>query len=157
VTRHRANGPDDLIGHPLHRGHVDAGQDAVPRAGVDQLSQQLAGGGRPGVPGSSGRRLLGGEEDLHGAGDLGRVASDGGAVVVEDGALAAKVRGGEGGAGPDVGVLGHDSKAVPFAARPDHDRRMRALDRLRLADRAAEPIAAPVEVEWSLLAPEPFD
>jgi hypothetical protein len=157
VTRHRANGPDDLVGHPLRRGYADAGQDAVPRAGVDQLGQQFPGGGRPGVTGSPGRRLLGGEEDLHGAGDLGRVASDGGAVVVEDGALAAEVRGGEGGARPDVGVLGDDPKAVPFAARPDHDRRMRALDRLRLADRAAEPIAAPVEVERLLLAPEPLD
>ena len=74
-----------------------------------------------------------------------------------DGAFAAEVRGGEGGARPDVGVLGHDPKTVPFAARPDHDRRMRALDRLRLADRAGEPVAAPGEVERLLLAPQPLD
>jgi hypothetical protein len=125
----------------------------VPRARADELGQQFAGGGRPGVTGRSRRRFLRGEDDLHRTGDLGRVAPDGGAVAVEHGALAAEVGGGEGGAGPDVGVLGDDPKTVPFAARSDHDRRVGALNRLRLADRAAEPIAAPVEVERLLLAP----
>jgi len=50
--------------------------------------------------------FLRGEEDLGGAGDLRRVAADGGAVVIEDGALAEEVRSGEGGAGPDIRVIG---------------------------------------------------
>jgi hypothetical protein len=116
VTRHRADGADDLVGHPPNRRHADAGQDAVPRARVDQLGQQLAGGGRAGVTRGFRRRFLRGEEDLHRTDDLGWVAPDGGAVIVEDGVLAAEVSGGEGGTRPDVGVLGHDPKTVPLAA-----------------------------------------
>jgi hypothetical protein len=125
----------------------------VSRARADELSQQFAGRGRPGMAGSSRRRFLRGEEDLHRTDDLGRVAPDGGAVAVEDRALAAEVGGGERGTGPDVGVLGDDPKTAPHAARSDHDRRMGALNRFRLADRAAELIAAPVEVERLLLGP----
>jgi hypothetical protein len=157
VTRHGAYGPDDLVGYPLHRWHAHAGEDAVPGARVDELGQQFAGGGGAGVARSSRCGFLRGEEHLHGAGDLGRIASYHYAVGVEDVVLAAEIRGGERGARPDVRVLGHDPKTVPLAPRPDHDRRARTLDRLRLADRADEPVVVSVEVERLLLVPQPLD
>jgi hypothetical protein len=71
----------------------DGAQDKVPRARVDQAGEQLARRGGPGEPRWAVReRLLGGEYDLGGAGDLGRVAADGGAALVERGVLAAEVR-----------------------------------------------------------------
>jgi hypothetical protein len=97
------DGADDLVGYPPWWGCPDGSEGEVPCARVDQL----AGGGGPGEPGrAAGCWFLGGEEDLSGADDLGRVAADGGAVLVEDGALAAEVRRGERGASLDVRVLG---------------------------------------------------
>ena len=61
------------------------------------------------------------------------------------------------GAVPDVGVLGDHAERDALTACTDENRRMRPLDRLRFAYRAAENVAASVEVERIGLGPHPFD
>jgi hypothetical protein len=63
----------------------------VPRARLDQFGEQFAGAGGSGEPRRSGRRwFLRGEEDLNRAGDLRRVAANGGTVSIEDGVVRRK-------------------------------------------------------------------
>src|SRR3712207_354541 len=47
---------------------------------------------------------------------------------------------------PDVGVLGDDAEGELLAAAADHERRVRTLDRLRLAARLRELVVAAVVV-----------
>jgi len=48
-AREGADGVDDLVGHPLDGRQAEAAEDAVARAGVDQLGEQFAGRRRAGV------------------------------------------------------------------------------------------------------------
>ena len=72
---------------------------------------------------------------LHRQLDLPGIATDGGAVLVQDAHLVLEVLHIGGHEVPDVGVLRHDAQGELLAAAADDERWIRLLDRLRLAAR----------------------
>jgi len=77
-------------------------------------------------------------------------------VLVEDVALVAELVDAARGAVPDVGVLCDHAQRDALTAGTDENRRMWPLDRLRLTYRAAQAVAASVEVERLGLGPHPL-
>ena len=118
---------DDLVGDPARdvlRIRGGQGEDDVPEAGLDGRRDRVAGAAR----------IVIGDRLGDGPGDLGRVAADLRAEAVEQRAAGDEAGGVAAGDVPHVGVLGDHAQRGRGAAA-DHDRRIRALDGLGVAER----------------------
>ena len=115
-----------------------------------------AGLGRRGdrVPGAAG--IVVGDRQDEGPRDRGGVAADLGAELIQHRAPGRGGRDVTAGEVPHIGVLGdHAQRAGGLSA--DHDRRMRPLDRLGVAERPGEVEVGAVEVERLIGVPQPLD
>jgi hypothetical protein len=118
----------------------------VAEAGIERLADRLP-------------RVLGpvvGHRQVDRAGDRGGVPADLGAEAVQQGAAGDDVLDVAARDVPQVGMLGHHAQRRRRAPA-DHDRRVRTLDRLGVAERARELDVGAVEVERLGLGPQPPD
>src|SRR5258708_22472104 len=140
---------DELVGDPLR----DVGgvwrwqsEDDVLEAGGDRVGDR--------VRGDAG--LVVGDWQVDRAGDRGGVASDLGAVLVEQCAAADSVVDVAAWDVPQVGVLG-DHAQERGGASANKDWRVGALDGFGVAERSGEVDVGAMEVEWLSVGPQPPD
>ena len=98
----------------------------MPAASLDQLDQETAGAGH----------VIHRDDHLHRSNDRIWIAPDCSAMFIEDLALATELVRIARRAVPDVSMLRNDAQGNLLAAGAYQDRRVRLLDRLRLADGA---------------------
>src|SRR6266851_9997912 len=110
---------NDLVSEPLHRAaREDRGEHDVSHAGVDHFQEQGARSGRR-------LRIIAPDNRLHGADDLVWIASDGGAVLLEDLVPLPEFLG-RPWVVPHIGVFGDDAQDA-VARTADQDRWMGLL------------------------------
>src|SRR5579859_3691865 len=141
---------DDLggeeLGDLLGIGRADI-EDEVIGAGIDIGLHKGAGG----------THVSRCHHQLNGTGDSGGVASNGGAVIIQDSIFMLEVLSGAARVVPDSSVLGNDAQSEFFAAATDHKGRIGLLNGLRFAASPLQLIIFPGEIRGSLRPHKPDD